>query len=100
MNTKEHFQKARIIIVDDDKGARESLEVILEDDYDVVCVADGFTGLERIKKESFDMVLLDLTMPGMNGIETLKHIKAHDPFKLLVGDLYQQLVTVGWVVCF
>jgi len=79
MNTKEHFQKARIIIIDDDMGARESLEVILEDDYDVVCVADGLTGLEMIKKESFDMVLLDLTMPGINGIETLKRIKAHDP---------------------
>ncbi len=78
MADKDFPRKARILIVDDDQGARESLELILEDDYDVVSVEDGLTGLERIRKEAFDLVLLDLTMPGMDGIETLKHIKAHD----------------------
>ena len=65
-------------MVDDEEGARDSLEVILEDDYDVVCVDRGIKALSCLKKEEFNLVLLDLTMPEMNGIETLKRIKSHD----------------------
>ena len=75
---KEITKQARILVVDDDEGARESLEAILEDDYDVVCVEDGPSALAKIKNEVFDLVLLDLVMPEMDGIETLKRIKAHD----------------------
>ena len=71
-------KKARILVVDDEEGARESLELILEDEYDVVCAENGTGALRRIKKEVFDLVLLDLTMPDMDGIETLKRIKSHD----------------------
>ena len=69
---------ANILIVDDDTGARESLEAILEDDYRVDCVDSGYRALERLGQANFDLVLLDVTMPGMNGIETLKRIKAQD----------------------
>jgi DNA-binding NtrC family response regulator len=69
---------SRILIVDDDEGTREALEAILEDDYDVACVADGQAALDKLNREAFDLVLLDLIMPGMNGIETLKRIKAYD----------------------
>ena len=69
---------SRILIVDDDDGTREALEVILEDDYDVACVADGQVALDKLNREAFDLVLLDLIMPGMDGIETLKRIKAYD----------------------
>jgi DNA-binding NtrC family response regulator len=69
---------ARILVVDDNEGARESLEEILEDDFDVECVEDGPSALDRITNEAFDIVLLDLIMPKMNGIETLKRIKAYD----------------------
>jgi DNA-binding NtrC family response regulator len=66
------------MIVDDDAGAREALEEILEDDYGTACFENGSSALNCIKKESFDLVLLDLIMPDMNGLETLKRIKAHD----------------------
>ena len=69
---------SRILIVDDDEGTREALEVILEDDYDVTCVANGKVALDKLNRESYDLVLLDLIMPGMDGIETLKRIKAYD----------------------
>jgi len=69
---------SRILIVDDDDGTREALEVILEDDYEVACVADGRVALDKLNQEAFDLVLLDLIMPGMDGIETLKRIKAYD----------------------
>ena len=75
---KEFPKQVRILVVDDDKGARESLEEILEDDYDVVSVEDGPSALAMIKTEVFDLVLMDLVMPEMDGIETLKRIKAHD----------------------
>ncbi len=67
-----------ILIVDDDEGTREVLEVILEDDYNVACAADGQVALDKLSREAFDLVLLDLIMPGMDGIETLKRIKAYD----------------------
>lgn len=72
------LKSTRILIVDDDIGARESLEAILEDDYTVVCVDSGFSALQRLNQENFDMVLLDVTMPEMDGIETLERIKKQD----------------------
>jgi len=69
---------SRILIVDDDEGTREALEAILEDDYDVACVADGRAALDKLNREAFDLVLLDLIMPGIDGIETLKRIKTYD----------------------
>ncbi len=78
MVKKSPAKRTRILIVDDDKGAREALEEILEDDYSTVCLGSGLSALESIRKESFDLVLLDLIMPDMDGLETLKRIKAHD----------------------
>ena len=69
---------ARILVVDDDEAIRDALRVILEDDYDVVCVDSGFKAVEEIKNQVFDLVFLDIVMPEMNGIETLRRIKAHD----------------------
>lgn len=66
------------MIVDDEEGARDSLELILEEQYEVESLEDGLSALKRIKETSFDLVLLDITMPNLNGLETLKEIKAHD----------------------
>lgn len=76
--TTAQSNSANILIVDDDIGTRESLEEILEDDYDVICVDSGYAALKKLNRENFDLVLLDVTMPGMDGIETLKKIKTQD----------------------
>lgn len=68
----------RVLIVDDEEGARESLEVILEESYDVEAVGDGMSALARIQEKHFDVVLLDVNMPEVNGLEVLKQIKNHD----------------------
>ncbi len=68
----------RILIVDDEEGARESLEVILEEYYDVEAVEDGIGALARIQARPFDVVLLDVNMPKVNGLEVLKRIKDHN----------------------
>jgi DNA-binding NtrC family response regulator len=70
--------RARILIVDDDIGTREALEQTLEDEYDIISVHNGLEAIEQIKREDFDLVLLDIMMPEIDGLETLKRIKAHD----------------------
>jgi DNA-binding NtrC family response regulator len=71
-------EQKRILIVDDEEGARESLEVILEEYYTVEAVEDGPTALALIQKKPFDVVLLDVNMPKVNGLEVLKQIKDHN----------------------
>jgi DNA-binding NtrC family response regulator len=71
-------EKARILIVDDEPGAREALELILEDEYELECVESGSEALARVGQQSFDLVLLDISMPELDGIETLKLIKDFD----------------------
>jgi DNA-binding NtrC family response regulator len=72
-------KRARILIVDDDRGAREALEEILEDDHSLVLLEDGYAAIDYVQKEAFDLVLLDLSMPGIDGLHTLKKIRTHDP---------------------
>lgn len=69
-------KQATILVVDDDQAIRDSLEEILEDSYDVVCVDNGAEAVDRIRTSMFDLVFLDIVMPEMDGIETLKRIKA------------------------
>lgn len=71
-------KQGKILVVDDDEASREALQEILEDDYDTVCVESGFTAVEEVKNCTFDLIFLDIIMPDMDGIETLKRIKAYD----------------------
>ena len=73
-----HPERARILVVDDEQGAREALELILEDEYDLASVENGQEARARIRQYSFDLVLLDMNMPDLDGIETLKLIKEFD----------------------
>lgn len=70
--------KPRVLIVDDELGARQSLEVILEDDYHVLSAANGQEALETLQREAIDLVLLDVNMPEMDGLEVLRRIKEQD----------------------
>jgi len=78
MGTKDNPKIARLLVVDDEEGARDSLEAILDDDYEVTCLDEGPKALAALQKEEFDLVLLDLSMPRMSGIETLEKIKQFD----------------------
>jgi two-component system response regulator AtoC len=70
--------RARILAADDEEGAREALGIVLEDDYELVSVASGSSALAKIKEQPFDVVFLDITMPELDGIATLKLIKEYD----------------------
>ncbi len=67
-----------VLVVDDDPGVRESFRLILEDHYDVTDVPDGPTALDVVRTSAVDLVLLDIRLPGMDGIEVLERIKALD----------------------
>src|SRR5215475_3033340 len=67
-----------VLVVDDDSGLRESLRVILEDEFEVLDVPDGVQALEVVRSYQVDLVLLDIRMPGMDGISVLESVKALD----------------------
>src|SRR5256712_135148 len=67
-----------VLIVDDDLGIRESFRLILEDDYDVLDVPDGRSALDVVRSRQVDLVLLDIRLPEMDGIEVLERLKAID----------------------
>jgi DNA-binding NtrC family response regulator len=68
-------QKRSILVVDDESGVREAIGTILKPKYDVYTAADGNEAIQFIQKDKIDIVTLDLTMPGLSGIEVLKQIK-------------------------
>ncbi|MEM7646946.1 MAG: sigma-54 dependent transcriptional regulator, partial [Pseudomonadota bacterium] len=72
--------KPRILVVDDEESIREFLEIMLKKEgYEVTCVEDGQKAIDILKKKSFDMVVSDLQMPNVTGIELLKHTKDNYP---------------------
>jgi two-component system invasion response regulator UvrY len=74
--------KIRVLIADDHAIVREGLKQILSEVPDMVVAgeaADGQEALERIRKDPWDIVLLDMSMPGKSGIELLKQIKSEYP---------------------
>jgi len=64
-----------ILVVDDDPGLRESFRLILEDDYDVVDASGGHQALDIVRSTQVDVVLLDIRLPELDGIEVLERIK-------------------------
>lgn len=70
----------RILVIDDEEAVRKSFILALEDcGYEVDTAASGQEGLRLLKKDGANLVLLDLKMPGMNGVETLREIRKIDP---------------------
>jgi two-component system, NtrC family, response regulator AtoC len=67
-----------VLVVDDEPGVRESFRLVLEDEYDVLEAGDAPQALEHAVRSPVDLVLLDLRLPGMQGIELLERQKAID----------------------
>lgn len=67
----------RILIVEDEPNIVESLSYILRRaDFDVAIAANGLEALERLRRTKFSAVILDVMMPGMNGFDVLREVRA------------------------
>ena len=72
--------KPRLLVVDDEESIREFLEIMLKKDgSEVTCAEDGAKAKELLGKKSFDMIISDLQMPNVTGLELLKHVKEGYP---------------------
>jgi two-component system nitrogen regulation response regulator NtrX len=81
--------KPRILVIDDEAAIRDSLRMILEyEHYEFVGASSGPEGVAAIKRDPPDVILLDIKMPGMNGLETLAEIRKVDeslPIAMISG---------------
>jgi YesN/AraC family two-component response regulator len=68
-------ERKTILIIDDERGVLDSLEELFSDSYDVLKAEDGKEGLSLFRSLRIDLVLLDLKMPGMDGVEVLENIR-------------------------
>ena len=70
----------RILVIDDNESIRVNLVDILKSEgYEAASTADGEQGLETLKSDDFDIVLLDIKLPGIDGLEVLKRVKSRKP---------------------
>jgi DNA-binding response OmpR family regulator len=73
-----------ILVVDDDYQIRSLLQLVLADaGFAVVVASDGSEGIEAALKENPDLIITDAAMPGMDGIEMVKRLRAFDKFEKL-----------------
>jgi CheY-like chemotaxis protein len=86
----------KILVVEDEEAIRKMMARFLSGkEMKVQCVDNGQTALERLKEEKFDMVFLDLMMPGMSGLECLKQFKKlrpELPVIIVTGNLEKNLL--------
>ena len=69
-----------LLVVDDEPGMREFLEIMLrKEEYNVKVASNGEEAIDMLQKETFDLAIVDIQMPGINGIEVLKNTREHHP---------------------
>ena len=72
-------KKSSILVVDDERGVRESFSMVLKDDYHVLLAGTGQEATDIFKKNSVDLILLDILLPDTNGLELLEKFVETDP---------------------
>lgn len=73
------MNRPRILVVDDDASQRRAVERVLEAMYEVVSVPGADEAMARVRQGAFDLALVDLRMPGMDGLELLGQLKLAEP---------------------
>jgi len=69
----------RILVIDDDEAVRKLFLLSLEETgYSLYTANSGMEGIEAFKEDQYDLIFLDLKMPGMNGVETLRELRKID----------------------
>ena len=82
---------AYILVIDDDRAILSVAELLLErDGHDVVVASVARDGLRRLEREAFDLVIVDIFMPDMDGLETISHVHRVRPgLPVIVMSGYQ-----------
>jgi len=70
--------RGRVLVIDDEVGPRESLRIVLKDEYEVYCAESVGKGLELLRSVGADVIILDIRMPGKSGIVGLEEIRRMD----------------------
>lgn len=93
------MKKQRVLLIEDEKNVLESLREALSDEYDVLTAENGQEAIDVIKKSDMDVVVLDLRLPGINGLQVLRIIKNIDmtlPVIIISGSNLVHTVVDGF----
>ncbi len=75
----------RILVVDDEPSVRESVGYALEQEgFDVILAADGEAAEARISGDHFDLLILDIMMPGKSGLDICREVRSHSPIPIIL----------------
>ena len=75
------MSKPRVLLVDDDRSVLDALGTVIESEgFELVSAADGRQALEKFRLQPADIVLLDLHMPAMGGVDALERLRTINPF--------------------
>ena len=86
------MSKLRILVADDEEGIRESLSLILGDEYDLEFSIDGQDTLTKLTQQRYDLALLDIKMPKLDGLEVMKRLRDEQiPATVLMLTAYQSV---------
>jgi DNA-binding response OmpR family regulator len=93
--------RKKIIIIEDDPDVSRLTEFILRDDYDVISCEDGREGIEKVKEEKPDLILLDIYMAGLSGFEVCRALKEEPdtaliPIIILTAGAQKHEVSKGY----
>lgn len=82
----------KILLVEDEDFIRELyVRQLTKEGFEVKSAADGQTGLEMLKQENFDLLLLDIMLPGINGLQLLREFKSQNPNSSMITILLTNL---------
>jgi signal transduction histidine kinase len=84
----------RLLVVDDEEGPRESLKMIFGDEYNVTVAASGEEAIEFVRKKTFQVIVTDIRMRGLSGIDVLREVRKIDSHvEVIVLTAYETLET-------
>ena len=83
--------RKKIVVIDDSKVQLRAMSELMKNQYEVVTASTGRGGIEILKQDGADLVLLDYSMPGLNGKETMEILRSHEetkniPIIFITGD--------------